>query len=137
MECFFEQKQFLYKYKSHLDFVLLTANKSVSDSLIEETPDLPWNLDVDGKRHPIPKEYIESLTETHTVQDQNEWNYIEACCNPYWNWDKIGPKLDNLIADPKWERFQRWFFQNWSMNPAIFIVRKEKIDTSRADRQDR
>lgn len=83
MECFHERKQFLYKFKDQLDFVFLTANKSVSDKLIKDTYDLPWNIDTNGKRLPIPNDYIKYIRSHHTVRDENEFQYIETLFNSF------------------------------------------------------
>lgn len=127
MEFLLERKAFLYKYKNYLNFILLTANKSVSDKLIQETRDLPWHLDKDGNRLPIPKDYIKNLNMTYTVEDQNEWNYMESLFNPYWTWDTYNNKLDTYLADKRWNRFERWFFNNWCTNPVIMITSLEKV----------
>ena len=131
MECFQKRKAFLYKYKDHLDFVLLTQNRSVSDGLILETRDLPWNIDADMRRLPIPFNYLETLQGHHTVADQNDWNYIESACSPYWTWDYFADTLDKYLANPEWaSRYERWFFQNWSRNPAIMKVSPEQVAES-------
>ncbi len=114
------RKDFLYKYRDLLDFLQLTANPSVPDHLIRATPDLPWNLGTDNERLPIPKGHLQCLAKQHTVSDQNEWNYIEAACSPFWTWEKWAGSLDSHMSDPCWpDRFGRWFFHNWSRNPAI------------------
>jgi hypothetical protein len=131
MECFQKRKAFLYKYKDHLDFVLLTQNRSVSDLLIKETPDLPWNVDAEMRRMPLPPNYLETLQEKHTVADQNDWNYIESACNPYWTYDYFADTLDKYLANPEWDkRYGRWFFQNWSRNAAIMRIYPEKAAES-------
>jgi hypothetical protein len=122
-----ERKQFLYEFASHLDFVLLTANKSVSDELIQSTPDLPWNI-TDRVRRPVPKDYFATLQNTHTAGDQYEWNYMEALCNPYWTWDTMGSLVVNAMANPLWtDRFGRWWFHNWSRNNAIMRTSQDKV----------
>jgi hypothetical protein len=131
MECFQKRKAFLYKYKDYLDFILLTQNSSVSNTLILETQDLPWNVDADMRRLPLPPRYIENLQEKHTVADQNDWNYIESAFNPYWTWDYFADTLDKYLANPEWaSRYERWFFQNWSRNPAIMRISLEKVAES-------
>lgn len=126
MEILQERKAFLYKYKDLLNFVLLTANKSVSDKLIQETRGLPWNLDSDGHRLPIPKGYVEKISMTHTEQDKNQWNYVESMFNPSWTWDSFNTTLDMYLADPRWIRYERWFFDNWCRNPVIMETSLEK-----------
>lgn len=76
MECFQERKRFLRKYKDHLDFILLSSNKSVTSHLIKTTQDLPWNVDDELKQKSIPMEYEKTMKLSHTVADQNHWNYI-------------------------------------------------------------
>lgn len=127
MEFEVERKAFLYKYKNYLNFVLLTANISVSDKLIQETRDLPWHLDDDGKRLPILADYITNLKMTYTIEDTNQWNYIESLCNPYWTWDSFNNKLDTCLGDPRWIRCERWFFNNWCQNPIIMKTSLEKV----------
>lgn len=130
MECFHERKQFLYKFKDHLDFVLLTANKSVSDKLIKDTYDLPWNKDTNGKRLPIPSDYIKHIQSHHTVKDQNEWQYIETLFNPGYTWDNF-ESYDKYFADPRWpERFGRWFFSNLSCNQVFMDISHKKVEQS-------
>ena len=130
MECFQERKKFLYKFKDQLDFILLTANKSVSDKLIKDTPDLPWNIDISGKRLPIPKDYIKDITSRHTVKDQNEWEYMETLCNPCYTWDNF-VSYDKWIVDPRWtDRFGRWFFCNLSLNKAFMNVTYKGVEQS-------
>ena len=116
-----ERAQFLYKYKDHLDFVRLTANTSVSDELIKETHDLPWNLGVNGERLPCPPEYIAEKIKSHTKKDKEIWSYMESALNPTWTWNRFeGDSLDQHMSDPKWpDDFGRWFFFNWSGNPSI------------------
>jgi hypothetical protein len=130
MECFQERKKFLYKFKEHLDFILLTANKSVSDKLIKDTPDLPWNIDTNGKKRPIPKDYIKDIRSRHTVKDQNEWEYIETLHNPGYTWDEF-VSYDKWIADPRWpDRFGRWFFSNLSSNQVLMNVPYKQVGQS-------
>lgn len=129
MECFQERERFLYKYKDHLDFVLLTANKSVSDKLIRDTYDLPWNLDADGERKPIPQDYMQQIITSHTAQDQYDWWYIASACSPFWTWDSFGDSLDEYMS--RWpEKFGKWFFSNWSHNPSIMKISSAKIENS-------
>jgi len=120
MECFQARRRFLYKFKDNFDFVLLTANTSVPDALIKETPDLPWNLGAHGERLSVPDGYLDKLREHHTESDMNEWNYIESMANPHWTWDTMLPTVEKAMTNPQWqERFGRWFFQNWSRNKAL------------------
>jgi hypothetical protein len=128
MEYLQQRKDFLYKYKDHLDFIILTQNKSVSMELIMETMDLPWNLNEKGERLPLPVGYCDKLRLGHTAKDRDNWNYIESVCNPYWTWDDMAPKLDKWMIDSRWpDVFGRWFFQNWSENPAIMNTSAEKV----------
>lgn len=133
MEYKHEQKQFLYKYKTHLDFVLLTHNKSVSTYLIKDTKDLPWHVDSHMNKLPIPATYLDTIRAKHTVKDQNNWNYIEARMNPYWTWDFLysGDALAKNMAKPQWkDTCGRWFFDNWCQNNAILTTSKEKVIVS-------
>jgi hypothetical protein len=128
MEFLQERTRFLYMYRHHLDFVRLTANRSVSDKLIRDTPDLPWNLDADGQRLPVPPGHCAKQQQTHTAKDQDEWNYIESAMSPYWTWDKWADTLDTHMADPRWpDRCGRWFFHNWSGNPALMRTSHAKV----------
>ena len=127
MQCFQERIQFLFKFKDCLDFVLLTANKSVTDHLILQTPDLPWNLGEKGERLSVPRGYIEKQMESHAEEERNEWMYVEACCNPFWTWDTMSDSVERGMADERWKRYERWFFQNWSRNEAIMKTSKNKV----------
>ncbi len=131
MECFKERKEFLYKYKDHLDFVFLTNNNSVTMQLIKETIELPWHIDDNMNRIPIPKGYFESQTARITVEDENQWNFLESIINPFWTWDLLAPSLDKHVADPRWQdRYGRWFFTNWCRNPAIMKISPCKLQDS-------
>lgn len=130
MDCFQRRKQFLYDFKEHLNFVFLTANPSVSDYLIKQTPDLPWNLDESGKRLPVSKEYKAKVLSAHTPQDQDRWNYIEALMNPSWTWD-FKPDLYKSVNDPRWPDFcGRWFFPNWCRNGVIMKIDLKLVQES-------
>lgn len=131
MECFQQRARFLYKYKDRLDFVQLTQNRSVSDWLIQQTPDLPWCLDDCGTRLPIPVEHLSTISASHTDTDINEWNYIEACLNPYWTWDTMAPSVEKAMTEKCWnERYGRWFFHNWSRNNALMRISLDKVQDS-------
>lgn len=127
MEIFHERRRFLYKYKDHLDFVLLTANISVSDQLIHDTPDLPWNLDANGKRLNVPSDYMENIRKKHATENGNGWNYIESAC--YWTWEYWSDSLEFTMADPRWpeQGYGRWFFQHWSNNQALMNISDSKL----------
>jgi hypothetical protein len=129
MEFLKQRKEFLYKYRDHLDFVLLTENRSVTMDLILETKDLPWNIDAATcQKLATPDGYLERLIQNHTIEDQNEWNYIESVFNPYWTWDDMSPRLDQALSNPKWQdKYGRWFFHNWSRNPAIMKTSEQKV----------
>lgn len=133
MECFQERDRFLCKYKDKWDFVTLTQNKSVSDRLITQTVDLPWNLDANGERLPVPSGHRESLRALYTEKDLNDWNYIESCCNPYWTWDAMAPAVEKAITTNQklWnDRYGRWFFHNWSRNNVLMNTSIEKVQDS-------
>jgi hypothetical protein len=134
MECFQEREKFLYKYKDHLDFVLLTHNKSVTENLIKKTKDLPWHVDKNFNKLPIPDDYYENKSILHTSEDKNNWKYIEALYNPFWTWENFVDILDIQMKDLRWnERYGRWFFTNWSRNKVIMKTSTQKvIDSLRA-----
>ena len=119
MEIFQQRNQFLRKYVDQINWIQLSHNWSATEYIKNKTKDLPWQ-----ESKYTPKQLRDLREAKHTLEEQNNFNYIEFLVNPYYNWQYF--KDDQLVKVPgSW--IANYFFDNWSKNPSLLTCNKDDI----------